>query len=404
MSLPRALVFIVLLALGGLVVMRTRMLPGTQAPQDLPDRGAMMGSELVTDSRRISLDSRAAEAVDQASLVGHARALELARDNTRGVEALDAGDLDRAIALFEGCVDGGPDEPIFQRNLAEALARRAAVGRTAGDVELRERSMLDLERAIELDPSRTDLTDFLARWQTSAAAEQGFWRKQTEHFEFSFDGTRDELMWGTAPLENELEAAYHEFGELFGLYPIEAGRARFRVVLYRPETFGSVTGLDDWAAGAFDGTVRVPVEDLSSETERLRSVLRHELIHAFIHEVGGPRVPGWLNEGLAQLQEPPFHNERLPLLEKAHSRLRGESLFTLEELRGSLISWTDRDAIELAYAQSLAFVAYVERMYSERVLIDMVAGCKQGRSPEQTFEAAVGVELGVVLEDLARGM
>ncbi|MFT5050809.1 MAG: hypothetical protein ACI8QZ_002214 [Chlamydiales bacterium] len=399
MSLARAAALMILLILGGFVFMRTSaglLEFGASGEVDSsPARAPGAGD----GARRVALNSRAPEAVDQASLAGHTRALELARDNTQGVDALDAGDLDLAVTLFEGCVAGGPDEPIFQRNLAEALARRAAVGRTAGDVELRERSMLDLVRAIELDPARTDLTEFLARWRKSAEAEHDFWRKQTDHFEFSFDGTRDELMWGTAPLENELEAAYHEFGELFDLYPVEAGRARFRVVLYRPETFGSVTGLDDWAAGAFDGTVRVPVEDLSRETERLRSVLRHELIHAFVHEVGGARVPGWLNEGFAQLQEPPFRNERLPLLNKAKATLRGADLFSLEELRGSLISWTDRDAIELAYAQSLAFVAYVERMYSERVLIDMIAGCKQGRSPEETFVAELGVELDVVLED-----
>ena len=71
-------------------------------------------------------------------------------------------------------------------------------------------------------------------------------------------------------------------------------------------------------------------------------------------------------------QEPPFRNERLPLRKRAEEKLRGVELFTLHELQGSLAGWSDRKAIEIAYAQSLALVAYLERMYSERVLVDMV--------------------------------
>jgi hypothetical protein len=176
------------------------------------------------------------------------------------------------------------------------------------------------------------------------------------------------------------------------------------VVLYRRDRFDAVTGLGDWAGGAFDGTVRVPVEDLEHEVERLKGVLRHELAHAFVHEAGGTKVPGWLNEGLAQWLEPPFLDGRAVVVRRARARLEGTALYPLEQLRGSLASWTEREAIERAYAESLALVAFIEHMYGERVLFEMVSACKAGGTPEARFRDAVGLELAVVVEDLARGL
>ena len=57
------------------------------------------------------------------------------------------------------------------------------------------------------------------------------------------------------------------------------------------------------------------------------------------------------------------------------------------------------------YAQSLAFVDYLRRTYGERLLFDLVAGCKQGRAPEETFRDTLGgVELALVQEDFAAGL
>ena len=406
MTLPRFAVLLVFALGAGLLWVQWSSTGSSTPASEVSAEPASQGLGGARPTERVSLAGRhpkepAAIDVDQGAGESSRRNAER---NREAIAALDAGELDRAVRLFEECVATDPEQPVFARNLAEALARRAFQTRGAGDSEVRAEALADLERAVALDSSREDLARLLERWRKSDEAEADFWRKTTEHFELSFDGTRDELMWGTAPLENELEAAYHEFGELFGIFPVEEGRPRFRVVLYRPEAFGSVTGLDDWAAGAFDGTVRVPVQNLGSQVEQLKSVLRHELVHAFVHEVGGPRVPGWLNEGLAQLEEPPFRNERLPLERRAKERLRGRTLFALDELTGSLASWSDREKIQTAYAQSLAFVAYLQRQHGERVVIEMIEGCGRGISPAATFRTRIGVELDVMLEDLARGL
>ena len=48
--------------------------------------------------------------------------------NRDAIAALEAGELERAVELFEACVVAVPDEPVFARNAAEALARLAVRG------------------------------------------------------------------------------------------------------------------------------------------------------------------------------------------------------------------------------------------------------------------------------------
>lgn len=315
--------------------------------------------------------------------------------NRMAIRALEAGDHARACALFEQCVNGVPDEPVFARNLAEALARRA--------VARREREapcapcIADLERALELAPERADLEALLARWRSEAELEEGFWRERSQHFELAYDGDRSEILHGSHRLLEVLERAYDDLALFFGTLPVEKGRAPIRVVLYRREGFGALTGLGDWAGGAFDGTVRVPVEDLEREEARLEAILRHELVHAFVLELGGAQVPGWLNEGLAQWLEP----DRAGDVQRARQALAGGETIPLAELEGSLSRWSDEERIARAYAQSLAFTDYLARMYGERIPVALVLGCAEGKSTSESFRDWTRVDLADALADFA---
>src|SRR5262249_13540128 len=54
----------------------------------------------------------------------------------------------------------------------------------------------------------------------------------------------------------------------------------------------------------YDGRIHVPVRGAMQQVERLDRVLTHEFVHAVVAMLGGPRVPVWLNEGLATALEP----------------------------------------------------------------------------------------------------
>ncbi|HTF87850.1 MAG TPA: hypothetical protein VK843_05530 [Planctomycetota bacterium] len=317
---------------------------------------------------------------------------EWAEKNKEAIRALEQGEQDRAIELFEECWKAYPTTAAFTNNLAEALAR-AAVAEHAVHPQCklcRER----LERAISLVPERTDLAQLLERWNRERDVEGNFWNESSLHFELAYDGQRRDLLWGSTRLLNELEKAYADLGLEFGFYPVESGKPKFRVVLYERAGFSLLTGLGDWAGGAFDGTaIRIPIGDLSAEESRLKRVFRHELCHAFTRQMGGDAVPGWLNEGLAQWLEHDSESRRDEEAQAAQASLAGVEPIALDALTGSLSTWKDEAAIARAYRQSLAFTAYLWRQHGQQAVLAMVAGCKEGRTPAASFEAQARLRL-----------
>ena len=170
---------------------------------------------------------------------------------------------------------------------------------------------------------------------------------------------------------------------------------KIRVVVYDRAEFDRLTGLGDWAGGVFDGVIRVALDDLASERGRWERVLRHELAHAFVRVVGGDGVPGWLNEGLAQLLE----EENAPNVALARAQIAGEELFALERLKESLATWTDAGEIARAYAQSLVFVAYLRDAAGEDALLALLASCRQG-SPAELAGVPLETHLAHLAADL----
>ena len=77
------------------------------------------------------------------------------------------------------------------------------------------------------------------------------------------------------------------------------------VVLHTKSQFLGDTGGPTWADGLFDpvlGRVQIPTQGAATDHAWLTRVLRHEFVHALIHEelgATGGTVPTWLNEGLA---------------------------------------------------------------------------------------------------------
>ena len=75
------------------------------------------------------------------------------------------------------------------------------------------------------------------------------------------------------------------------------------VILYTTQQFRDITRSPAWAAGAFDGVIRVPMRGALDDPKELDRVLAHEFAHALIRSLAPHDVPGWLNEGLATALE-----------------------------------------------------------------------------------------------------
>jgi tetratricopeptide (TPR) repeat protein len=310
--------------------------------------------------------------------------------NDEAIERLTAGDLDGAIERFERCLAAEPGREAFRGNLAEALVRSARQLHDEGDLA---EAVTRLERALELAPGRDDsdaMGRVLARWRDELELGSDDWTEDSERFELSFDTDRRELLHHSHEVLEHLELSYDDLVRWFVVDPFPEG-TRLRVVLYEPDDFDRLTGLGDWAAGVFDGVVRVSITDLGQG--RWRSVLVHELVHAFVQALG-PGAPGWLNEGLAQLLE-----NRPQDVERARAGLRGGELFPLDRLAGTLTTWDDAAAIGRAYAQSLVFVADLAQRYGDESLRRMVLGIGAGRSVAESFQAWTGVPVETAFAD-----
>jgi hypothetical protein len=153
-----------------------------------------------------------------------------------------------------------------------------------------------------------------------------------------------------------LEDAYREIGQRFNYYPSKP----IMVVLHSRETFRAATGSPAWSDGLFDmigGRIKVPTQGALTDHAWLTRVLRHEYVHALLHDRMGGRlgaVPTWLNEGLAmQLAGDPW-----PDLDKViHGQV---TLINLISLEGP---W-------MGFPPNVATVAYLEGNSATAYMID----------------------------------
>lgn len=339
------------------------------------------------ERRAVLLDDR-----EGAKVQGDAPWIEA---NNAGVALLDEGDVAAAIERFEFALTvlGDADGIVARSNLAEALARsaRASVEARAWDAAL-----ASLERAVELDPERSDLAAWLERLRDQRAIEGDFASYSSQRFELSFDGERSAILGGAQRAIDVLEAAYGEYWLFFG-HDAVAGGERIAVVLYSPEEFHALTGLGHWAGGAYDGRVRVPVADFDGDEARWTNTLWHEVAHAFLHDIAPSGLPGWLDEGLAQYLEP----GGAAAAAQARASLTPEALHPLDALDGAFSTLGDQGAIRRAYAQALAFTDHLVRTFGEHVVRELVFGLGRGVDVATRFRELVGFELSVAHQDFA---
>jgi len=324
--------------------------------------------------------------------------------NNAALAALAKGDLDTALAELRACYQANPGEPTFLRNLVETLARLARGLWTQGD---RQEAIWKLEEAVELShalpeaEARDDLARLLERWERDFAVESDFWEDVSFHFELSYDANHEDLLHGYQEVLDRAEAAYADLRDFFGFDPVfESGR-RLRLTLYRRERFQEVTGLESWAGGAFDGTIRLPVADLKVQLGAMDQLLRHELTHAYLDAAptGGP-VPGWFNEGLAQ-----YLSGEGPQVRSHAKELLAAGPLELSTLVGTFARWSDPTAVARAYTQSLISIDAIAERYGERFVADLVTdlddtGESSTGTPEARLEAAFVARTGWTLAEL----
>lgn len=178
--------------------------------------------------------------------------------------------------------------------LAEARAQLGLVQHRLGDVTAAIRTYEELVAAA---PDDADAAATLDRWRREQALNDSMRDAIGSHFTVSFDGPAEAALADEAL--QSLDRAYWRIGQELGTYPNEP----IHVVLYTAEQFRDITRSPSWAAGAYDGTIRVPMRGALDDPAELDRVLAHEFTHALIRTLADRGVPTWLNEGIAAALE-----------------------------------------------------------------------------------------------------
>jgi tetratricopeptide (TPR) repeat protein len=139
----------------------------------------------------------------------------------------------------------------------------------------------------------------LGRAERESHAEAEFRQQESGHFVLRYEGEQapDSLR---SEILDVLEAQYRKLQNDFGAAPANS----ISVSLYTNQAFFDVTQAPAWSAAMNDGKIRIPVSGMTRMSPALARVLRHELVHSFTAQITHGRVPQWLDEGLAQLEEP----------------------------------------------------------------------------------------------------
>jgi thioredoxin-like negative regulator of GroEL len=192
-----------------------------------------------------------------------------------------------AKALLEQALDLDP-------KLTRARAQLAQVVKRQGD--LQEAIRLYELVAVEA-PDDAAVRDTLERWKRERELHDRMRLEVGDHFTVSFEGAEDAAM--AAQAIESLNRAFWRITGVLGAFPSRS----IPVVLYSGEQFRDITRSPQWAAAAFDGTIRVPMRGAGEKGEDLDRVLAHEFSHALIRSLATRGLPTWLNEGLASALE-----------------------------------------------------------------------------------------------------
>jgi tetratricopeptide (TPR) repeat protein len=238
-----------------------------------------------------------------------------------GFDALRAGDAQAAATAFRDALQGDPKNArlhlgagvaaFLQRRDVDAQASlmraielepQLADAREVLGLVLHRRGDLssairEYETLVALAPARTAAAETLERWRRELELHSRMDQTVGHHFVASFEGPPAADLAARA-LES-LDRAYWRIGGVLGVYPSDP----IPVVLYTMEQFRDVTRAPGWAAGAYDGIIRVPSRGALERPAELDRVLAHEFTHALVRTLSSRAVPAWLNEGLAAALE-----------------------------------------------------------------------------------------------------
>ncbi len=222
------------------------------------------------------------------------------------------------------------------------------------------------KQALALRPD-AEVRGALEKAQRDADAEEKFKENVSAHFTLLYYGGAEPGL--AHDVLRTLEAHFRAIESTLNFAPPEP----ISVILYTEQAFADITRAPSWAGALNDGRIRLPVQGLTSVSDELSRILKHELTHSFLQQKTRGHCPTWLQEGLAQWMEGKRSGENAYAMIKS-SEYGAAPLAALE---GSWMS-LPAGAARYAYAWALAVVECLIQVNGmrdvERVLDSLTNG------------------------------
>ena len=285
--------------------------------------------------------------------------------------AMNQDFLERLIGL-------APREPFPHVALADWLQEHGRLAEAARHLDQAA------ERSVDDPSTQSYLRAVTAKIQRTDQMDSRLTSREGAHFTVKYDGDSDQDSW-TIVLEI-LEEAYREVGQKFGHFPSKP----IVVVLHPQAVFQTNTGSPAWADGLFDpvlGRIHLPTQGALTDRAWLKRVLRHEYVHALLHDQQGLNpnaLPTWLNEGLAMQ----LSSDHWPDIEQLRRQeLSMIPLTTLEGTWGELSS----EAASVAYLEADSATRYLINRYGMHEVQQLLARLKKKQSLSTAIQAQLSL-------------
>lgn len=247
-----------------------------------------------------------------------------------------------------------------------------------GDEKLAKET-IDVAR--RLDPYNLRTTNYLRLLDEL----ETFAQKETPHFVIMYDAKLD-------PIIPEYFVEYLEsiHAEVCKTYATEPKDKTYIEVFPTHDAFSVRTTGSPWigTVGASTGKVIAMVAPRKGEATmgafNWAQVLRHEYTHTVTLAATDNRIPHWMTEGLAVVEEQaPLKWDWIPMLYDAVTK---KELFTMENLTWGFVRPRRPQDRSLAYAQSHWVCKYIGDKYGHDAILKMLNEFKNGSSEKDAFQ------------------
>lgn len=154
--------------------------------------------------------------------------------------------------------------------------------------------------------------------------------------------------------------------------------------------FYATTGAPSWTNALYlHGQIIIPVEAEITDWDNLLRSVKHEYTHAITATISNNRIPGWLDEGLAQWAEGSENSALRPSLVRY---LRSKDPVAFSLMQGGFTRM-DTNMVAAAYAQSLLATKALAETFGFKKINSLLVRLGKQETFEDAFSDSLGLDV-----------